>query len=147
MSFEGYVKRRSAVVQELLRILRSLDTQRYTVVRGAIDWARWDWPTECAIALRVPESFPADRNTGIRQSTFQCLVACKVPSGPERINDEAMDVMESDVETAFAALSRAKREGQPSDNLCFDVEPEGSVEFYDLDLLVQGHSVNFTVAY
>lgn len=136
-------------VRELLMILRNFvregGGQKYFVRRGAINWDTHEWVLPHAVSVRLAENFPA-RGGQPAQTTVSLNVGMRLPSTsqPENLDDETLEQLETDMVNAMRALCQAK---SGNDNLIFDAQFEGSVEWHSTDFGVQGYVVTFSLMY
>ena len=148
---DAALRRRHVIARiiELAKMVRDPEgRQKYDVRRGAIDWESYTWPKNHAVAVRAPENFPRVPTVNGRRSTIEFVVACRVPAEEESsLADDELDVMEEDMIVVMHGLSQSQ---SPFDADCIVIgapEFEGSIEFFDADLKVQGYQVLFTVIY
>jgi hypothetical protein len=135
-------------VKRLLKLLRELDNQKYFVKRGGIDWTQFTWSKNYAVAVRVPENFPPEAASGLRETTLELTVVTKITQTTEEADDDLLDAMEDDILVAMAALcgdTYTDKDGQKA--YLTDCEFLGTVELNGAEFGIQGWYITFRVQF
>ena len=135
-------------VKRLLALLRELDNQKYFVKRGGLDWTAFNFPKKYAVAVRVPENFPPEAESGLRETTLELTVVTQIDQSKEEADDAVLDQMEDDMLVAMAALVQdSYAEGNDKLSYLTQCEFLGSVELNGGDYGIQGWYLTFRVQF
>lgn len=111
---------------------------RYTVVRGAVSWASWDFAAKpYAVSINIDVRGLVD-HTGMREITLGIELATTITKSQEGLDDLALDDIADDIERALAAW-KLSRTPDGSQNV-FRINKETTVlkEFHDANKGLQG---------
>ena len=131
-----------AAILEICRSLRVGNAQKYEVVRGAVNWATWDFSAHpLAISVHCDEcSFL--RSPGNDEGVVSLEIMGKMPDGARQVDDDLLDSIVDDATEVFERL-----EDQEVDEGNGDVNPaismldrrrDSAIEVSDVSRGVQG---------
>lgn len=102
---------RRQISEALVRIWRATRNSEYFVIRGAPEWASWDWNARpLAVAIIIPE-FPLFRPNGVAVVTFEVMQrAPNWQAELKDVDDSALDDLWDDVSEVITKLLAETRE-------------------------------------
>lgn len=132
----------------LVSAFKSVNSGRYTVRRGALNWAAFPFETHpYAVSIQVDET-ALFSPTGIYPSKISIEVATAMPDEAptdSQIDDDAMDTLVTDSRSALISWIGARNAS--GDPLVLKVERLSAnvVEFHDASLNVQGIVISLNI--
>lgn len=131
------------IIMKLMELLRK--NAEFTVIRGAVLWNTFSWPTKFAVSVRIPESYPSRSSDGLRTIVVEAEGLTKIPESSEEDASKTLDELENHILDCFKALRLTTKSN--GDAIILNSEHVGSLELSDLNLKVQGLSITFTLEF